>query len=126
MLHEITYGVLTAEQCANMRDQGTYKPEVHLVTDNYGLFAAVTKEEPSPGVDASMLYHVKALRAYLDTKHLSSITWTDNRDMLADGLTKGGVKRDPINNALTTGKWTTTHKHVTWASKLQPKETLHL
>ena len=69
MLHEVNYGTLTAEQCVEMRDKGTYIPEVHLCTENYGLYAATTKEDPSPGVDSSMLYHVKALRSLLDQKN---------------------------------------------------------
>ena len=51
LLHELSYGVLTPQQCVEMRDNGTFIPEVHLCTDNYGLFTAVTKEDPSPGVD---------------------------------------------------------------------------
>ena len=43
MFHEVCFGVLTAEQCAEMRDRGTWIPEVHLCTDNDGLFTAVTK-----------------------------------------------------------------------------------
>ena len=120
LLHELSYGVLTPQQCVEMRDNGTFIPEVHLCTDNYGLFTAVTKEDPSPGVDASMLFHVKALRNYLDTKHLRTITWTDNRDMLADGLTKGRVKRDAINEALLSGKWLLNHEHKTWSAKTPP------
>ena len=114
LLHELTYGPMTPDQCAHMRDHGTFAPDVHLCTDNYGLFSATTKEDPSPGVDASMIYHVKALRYYLDHGMLRSITWTDNRDMLADGLTKGKVKRDAINLALQTGKWIIQHPTETW------------
>ena len=105
---------MTPDQCAHMRDHGTFAPDVHLCTDNYGLFSATTKEDPSPGVDASMIYHVKALRYYLEHGMLRSITWTDNRDMLADGLTKGKVKRDAINLALQTGKWIIQHPTETW------------
>ena len=64
-----------------------------------------------------MIYHVKALRYYLDHGMLRSITWTDNRDMLADGLTKGKVKRDAINLALQTGSWIIQHPTETWAPR---------
>ena len=67
-----------------------------------------------------MTYHVKALREYLDKRQLRSITWIDNRDMIADGLTKGRVKRDAINEVLTKGKWLLNHPHETWMSKQKP------
>ena len=50
-----------------------------------------------------MVYHVQALRQFLDDKLLESITWIDNSDILADGLTKGKVKCDAINTSLQPG-----------------------
>ena len=83
MMHDIYRGPLSAEDCAHLRDTAGLFVDTILMVDSYGLFMATAKEEPSPGTDNSMLFHVKALRHLLDNSNL-----IDNRDMLADGLTK--------------------------------------
>ena len=119
--HDVYRGPLTPQDCVQVQDSASYFLDVHVVTDNYGLYAAITKEEPSPGSDVSMANHVRAARTYLDNRNITTITWCDNRDMIADGLTKGRPARDAINDVLSTGQWileTTTCE--TWASKHAP------
>ena len=116
LLHEIYRGPCTAEQCAKIRDKATYFPEIVVCTDNQGLYNALTKEDPTPGSDGSMVYHVKALRELLDRHNLTSVVWLDNRDMVADGLTKGKPSREDINTVLSTGTWTPQHEYKLWTS----------
>ncbi len=40
--------------------------------------------------------------------------WVDNRDMLADPLTKGKTRRNEINDVLNKGMWTINHKTEVW------------
>ena len=40
------------------------------------------------------------LREMLEKKLLTFVTWTDTRDMLADGLTKGSVPRDALEDGV--------------------------
>ena len=114
LFHDIYRGPLTAPQSVTVRDNATYFLDIHAVTDNYGLYSAITKDEPSAGSDASMIMHVKAARYYLDNGNLSTLTWCDNRDMLADGLTKGKPPRNIINDALNQCKWIPEHPCSTW------------
>ena len=37
---------------------------------------------------------------------LSKLWWIDTRDMVADGLNKGGLPRDPILAICEQGRWT--------------------
>jgi len=87
-----------------------------ICLDSYGLFAAVAKDEPSPGSDHSMVFHAKAARGHLDNHNIEHMCWTDNRDMLADGLAKGKPPRDIINQTLATGNWHTQQPHKTLTS----------
>ena len=115
--HEIYRGPLTAEECTHVRDKALHFLPVKVCMDNYGLFAAVTKDEPTAGSDASMIYHVKAVRYLCDKGSIDTMAWIDNRDMLADGLTKGNPPRDPINTAMATAYWEPQQDYETWTAK---------
>jgi len=116
MQHDIYRGPFTAEQCAAIRDSATYFMEIVIATDNQGLYNALTKEDPTPGSDGSMAFHIKALRQLLDDHHITSVAWLDNRDMIADGLTKGKPSRDDINSVLSTGHWQPEQEYKIWTS----------
>ena len=119
LLYEIVFGVVAAENCAEIRDSASYSPpiDVHLCTDSDGLFTATTKQNPAPGTDQSMLFHVQALRKLLDGGNLKSLLWIDNRDMLADGLTKGLITRSFLNDALSKGEWLLNQQKKEWEPK---------
>ena len=102
-----------------MRISGTMNIPLVLCTDSYSLYAACSKQEASPGVDASMLYHVKALRALLDIGSLRSLSWIDNRDMVGDGLTKGKPSRDPMNSMVNSGTWKLQQPRETWCPRVR-------
>jgi len=114
--HELYRGPFTASQCAELRDRAQHFLRTVICTDNHGLFTAVSKTEPSPGTDGSMVFHVKALREYLDNKNIDTVCWIDNRDMIADGLTKCKPNRALMNDVLTSGSWTLHHEVQTWQS----------
>lgn len=117
MMHDIYRGPISAEEAARLRDTGTHFLSTILLVDSFGLYTATTKEEPSPGTDSSMLFHVKALRHLLDNNNVSVLGWIDNRDMIGDGLTKGKPSREDMNAVLNTGKWTRLHAAQFWRSK---------
>ena len=108
LFHEIYRGPFTAEQCASIRDNGEHFLDVVLCIDAHGLFRATRRDECSTGTDSSTLYHLHALRSLVG-RNISSLVWVDNRDMIADGLTKGRPSRDPINAVLNSGTWTLEH-----------------
>ena len=109
-------------QCAEIRDSAGHFLEVDLVIDSYGLFSATTKQDPAPGTDASMLYHVKALRYLLDKRNLRNLGWIDNRDMISDELTKGKPSREDMNAVLNSGRWVREHPAEFWSAKRPPQQ----
>jgi hypothetical protein len=61
-----------------------------------------------------MIFHVKALRHQFHTGRLASLTWSDTRDMSADGLTRGKIDRQAFMKALNTGVWIVLYPSETW------------
>jgi len=120
LFHEIYRGPFTPEQCTAVRDHAQHFLSITCCTDNYGLYSAITKDEPSAGSDASMIFHVKACRSLLDNHNITNLTWTDNRDMIADGLTKGKPSREDINHAMQQATWIPQQPHKTWSSSTKP------
>jgi hypothetical protein len=47
---------------------------------------------------------------------LSSLTWVDTRDMIADGLTKGSIVRDAFEKAIA-GKLSLSHDSKSWTPR---------
>ena len=121
LFHDLYRGPLSPEECASIRDSAQYFLDVDLLVDSYGLFSATKKQDPSPGTDGSMLYHVKALRSLLDKTNLRRLGWIDNRDMISDGLTKGKPSREDMNAVLNSGRWVRGHQAEFWTAVKKPQ-----
>ena len=88
-----------------------------LRVDAMSVFAAVTATFAKTPAEKSLLCHVQFLRELLDRKALRTIVWTDARDMLADGLTKGVVDRTALHT-VTDGHLQVRHTTKCWSSKM--------
>ena len=77
---------------------------IYLAGDNKGVYTSVSAENPSAKAEPVLTPHVKALRELVD-RGILRIVWVDNRDMVADSLTKGKTKRNPLNQTMTQGTW---------------------
>ena len=89
----------------------------HLYVDAKSVYAAATATFIKTPAEKSLLTHVQFLREYLDYGVLSSIVWIDTRDMSADGLTKGAVSRDALQE-LMTGEMKFRHTLEEWHCRL--------
>ena len=67
------------------------------------MFVAVTASFINIPVEKKdgMLSHVQYLRELLDSRVVTAICWTDTRDMVADGATKGSIYRIQIQICMT-------------------------
>ena len=88
-----------------------------LALDAYSVFSATTAVNVKTPADSSLLAHLQYLRELLDRDVLSEIWWCDTRDMLADGLTKGQVHRDALQDAMR-GTIKLTQAIHSWKTKL--------
>jgi len=100
MLHEINTGDCTIENAKARRDNGGYSIPMIIYIDAMSVFAAVTASFIKIPADNGMLSHVQYLRELLDSRVLTAICWTDTRDMVADGATKGSIDRKQVHTCL--------------------------
>ena len=74
-------------------ESGGLTPRVEMAIDARAVFDALTAQDASEPSESSLKLHVLAFRDRLFRGVCSILWWTDTRDMVADGLTKGGVDR---------------------------------
>ena len=74
------------------------------------MFESIKAQVFKPPSENSLAGQVLWLREMLEKKLLQYVTWTDTRDMLADGLTKGSVAPDALEDSMN-GKFKLQHKY---------------
>eukprot|EP00959_Pyramimonas_sp_CCMP1952_P404026 8465934-Pyramimonas_sp.AAC.3 len=77
-------------------DAGRLPGDLHVCTDNRGLFTALRATELKAPAEPHLLYLLRALRGRLEAATLHKLWWVDTRAMVSDALTKGGLAREPI------------------------------
>eukprot|EP00975_Prorocentrum_lima_P029281 6149441-Prorocentrum_lima.AAC.1 len=78
----------TANQVSERVDNGKLIMPIHLVGDYDGCFKCASKGNPKTSTEPTMTVHVSALRESLQKQCVRELVWCDNRDMIADPLTK--------------------------------------
>ena len=96
---------LTARKLAELSGKGEFHLRSIILGDNEGVYRAVTAENPRTPTEPILTPHVRAYREMLDNKVIKAIGWVDNRDMVADPLTKGKTQRNIINLLLNSGNY---------------------
>ena len=107
---------------AELQDTGAFTNEYTLCFDARSIYDAVARDgEVLTGSDPSLTMHVKSLRDKVQSGEINCLTWIDNRDMVADGLTKGKAPRDELL-AISQGRWNLQHATLTYTSKTHNKD----
>ena len=70
--------------------------KIEALTDSYSIFSYLAAAHLKLPAEKSTYYHLAYLREKLVSRHIRSYNWTDTRDMVADGLTKGTADRSPL------------------------------
>ncbi len=89
-------------------------------TDARSLFDALKSEDSRTPTEVSMLYDLAALRESLVTKRIHRLWWIDTRDMIADGLTKGVIAREPMIAFSNSGMWERKHEAISYIAPYKP------
>ena len=89
-LHQVWTGSeADATTMASLMDTGQLTPPVEAATDARSVFDSLAATDVGTLQEGSLVLHLLSLRDRLCVGTLSKAWWSDTRDMLADGLTKG-------------------------------------
>ena len=101
ILHQVRCGTSESpEQLLHRMQHGCLDPGIDVFLDAQSVFDALAAADVSTPLEASLKIHIISLRDRLRTGTIRNIAWADTRDMLADGLNKGGVARGPLQAAM--------------------------
>ena len=111
-VEEVFYGPITASQALKieeLHDSGAaasaLRTQLELAVDAKSVYTAVEAKETKVPSESSLLSSIQAARKLFDMKRLRRLHWIDTRDMIADGLNKGAVNRQAIQDVLQKNLW---------------------
>ena len=104
---------LTVTKLASVIDSGRLSLPIYVAGDNKGVFQSIRAENPCSKAEPILTPHVKAMRELVD-RSIIKLVWVDNRDMVADPLSKGKTRRNELNDLMTKGRWLITHEVDIW------------
>ena len=110
---------LSACSLAMLQDNGHHHVPCYVVGDNDGVFKAVSAENPRTASEPILTPHIRAYREMLDRHLIKQTIWCDNRDMIADPLTKGKTQRNLLNHVLNHGEWIVQHATRAWPPMIE-------
>ena len=109
--------ISSSEELSRRQDNGLLHTPIVLCGDNKGVFTATSAQNPKTPAEPTLTAHVRALREFVDKGLIAALSWVDNRDMAADQLTKGKLKRTPLINLLDKGYWNVVHPVEIWPKR---------
>ena len=113
MMFEVWFGCNhKPADMARWQEEGLLQPDVLAATDARAVFDAVAAVDICEPAECSLKLHLLALRDKLARRVVKGLFWTDTRDMLADGLTKGSVDRAALRRVAEHGRFAPAHQTV--------------
>ena len=95
-LEESITGPQSATELAREQDNSELAINMEAVTDAKSVFDVVVNVKAVRASEVYLLIHILKLRELIRLRVLKKLWWTDTRDMITDGLTKGSVDRTAI------------------------------
>ena len=119
-LHEVRTSQLGTEQIKLIRDQGWNKEtftRISIISDAKSVYESLKATMFKAPAENSLSGHVLWMREMHDKGLVDNIIWADTRDTYADGLTKGSVPRDALNEVMS-GKILLRHNIETFTRRM--------
>ena len=114
-LEEVFDHLVTDAQVMQVRYAGaTLQFPVEVCIDAKAVFDAISATDFSMPAEATLVNHLHSIRELVRDGRLSCLWWVDTRDMVADGLNKGGLPRDPIMHLCEKGHWSLEHPAIAY------------
>ena len=90
---------------------------MEISIDAKAVFDAIASQEYSPPAEATLVLHLHSIREQVRDGRITRLWWIDTRDMVADGLNKGGLPRDPILHMCEQGFWKLNNEGIVYPLK---------
>ena len=121
-ISECEFGPRAAEELSSQLANGTLKIDMEACIDAKSVYdAIIAADGPKQCAEPHLQLHVLSSREQLEAGMLRALWWLDTRGMLSDGLTKGGLDRNPILRLWTTGTWSLRGDRPTkWTAQPHP------
>ena len=106
---EVLTGCKSASELAAIQENGQNTLELLAFLDARSVYDCVAAADTKSTTDQMMLIHALKLKDCLALRLVSNLFWIDTRDMLADGLNKGIVSREALQELCSRGLWMINH-----------------
>ena len=121
LLHQVWYGCdQGSDALAKSQEDGGLRPLIKAATDAKAVFDSVAAPDICDPAECSLKLHLIALRNKIAYGIVDSLWWSDTRDMLADGLTKGSVNRMALQMVAEHGKHPLTQPVIRYTASTLP------
>ena len=104
-LCEIYFGPQKPEELIKIEELGRWPIPLDAVVDAYAVFSTAVKDESKNPSEETLVTLVMVLREMLKSGRLNKIWWVHTEDMIADGLNKGSIPREPLLAIAYSGIW---------------------
>ena len=109
LLHQLSNGAITLDEARRLTDGKGNHFETGINIDAMSVLTALEAVNLRQPSEKSFLAHLAWLQDKIKTGTITWLRWVDTRDMYADGLTKGSVRRDRLRE-LATGRMSRAHE----------------
>ena len=109
LLHQLVNGAVTLDEARKFTDGHGNAFKTGVNVDAMSLLTALESVNLKQPSEKSFLAHLAWLQDKIKSGAITWLRWVDTRDMYADGLTKGSVRRDRLRE-LANGTCTRAHE----------------
>ena len=110
-LHQIYCGTnLTPEDMICALEHGALYPPLDVCVDARAVYDAIAATDACDPAECSLKLHLISVRDRMQAGIIRRMYWVDTRDMLADGLTKGGIDRTLLQRISNECRYSTAHE----------------
>lgn len=104
-------------QLQQLEDTNDMPLAIEVCTDCRSVYDALSAEDTRTPSESSLVLILHVLKELVRARIIHKLTWVHTEDMLADGLTKGGVSRKSLFEFTKTGQWLLKHASKTHSEK---------